>query len=97
MRPFVTLLGAGTTLLLAAPAAQLHNLPGGERMEALLCSIHMTAAEAGALAAQAHVDTLVLSHLTPGDDPTVTDEQWIAEASAHFNGRIMVGRDLLEL
>jgi ribonuclease BN (tRNA processing enzyme) len=43
------------------------------------------------------VKTLVLSHLVPGDDPSITDEQWIAGVRAHFNGTVIVGKDLLEI
>lgn len=43
------------------------------------------------------VRTLVLSHLIPAEDPSITDRMWIEAASRHFQGRIIVGRDLLEL
>jgi ribonuclease BN (tRNA processing enzyme) len=43
------------------------------------------------------VKTLVLSHLVPGDDPAITDEMWAADVRKHFKGRIVVGRDLLEI
>jgi ribonuclease BN (tRNA processing enzyme) len=43
------------------------------------------------------VKTLVLSHFVPPDDPTVTDQMWIDAARTHFDGRIVVGKDLLEI
>lgn len=43
------------------------------------------------------VKTLVLSHLVPGDDPPITDEQWTEGARNHFSGRIIVGKDLMEI
>ena len=43
------------------------------------------------------VKTLVLSHLVPADDPTVTDQMWIDAARTHFGGTVIVGRDLLEI
>lgn len=43
------------------------------------------------------VKTLVLSHLVPPDDPEVTEEMWIDAARAHFRGKVIVGRDLLEV
>jgi ribonuclease BN (tRNA processing enzyme) len=59
---------------------------------------HQTAAEdAGRVAKAAGVTTLVLSHLVPPDDPAVTDALWIEAARTHFDGRIVVGRDLLEI
>ena len=45
----------------------------------------------------ARVKTLVLSHLVPADDPAITDQMWIDAASLHFKGRIVVGKDLLEI
>ena len=58
---------------------------------------HTTAEDAGRIAAQAGVGTLVLTHLLPGDQPEVTDEIWAAEAARQFDGRIVVGHDLLLL
>ena len=56
---------------------------------------------AGAIAAcwlgQAGVKTLVLSHLVPGDDPSITDAMWTDGVRQHFKGDIIVGRDLLEV
>jgi len=40
---------------------------------------------------------LVLSHLVPADDPSVTEAMWIDAARQHFSGRIVVARDGLEL
>jgi ribonuclease BN (tRNA processing enzyme) len=39
----------------------------------------------------------VLSHLVPGGDPTITDEMWADAASRHFKGRVVVGKDLMEI
>ena len=47
--------------------------------------------------AQAAVKTLVLSHLVPGDDPSITDEQWSEGVRKYFKGRIIVGKDLMEI
>ena len=58
---------------------------------------HQTSAEdAGRLAQQAGVKTLVLSHFVP-DDPEVTEATWHQAASRHFRGNVIVGRDLLEV
>jgi ribonuclease BN (tRNA processing enzyme) len=40
---------------------------------------------------------LVLSHLVPADDPAVTEAMWVEAVRRHFTGRIVVGRDLMEL
>ena len=53
---------------------------------------HSDASEAGRIAAEAGVKTLVLSHLLPGD-MNIDDSVWIGEARLHFSGEIVVGRD----
>ena len=59
---------------------------------------HQTSAEdAGRVAQAAGVKTLVLSHLVPPDDPDVTDRMWLEAAQTHFRGRVIVGKDLLEI
>jgi len=59
---------------------------------------HTDAVEVGKLAVDAGVKTLVLSHLVPSDPPgAVTDEQWLAAASRHFKGRVILGKDLAEI
>jgi ribonuclease BN (tRNA processing enzyme) len=58
---------------------------------------HTPVEEAGRVAAEAGVTTLVLSHFVPAENPPVSDDEWIAGARTHFKGRIVVGRDLLEI
>ena len=59
---------------------------------------HQTSAEdAGRIAQAAGVKTLVLSHFVPADDPQVTDHMWIEAAQARFHGKVILGRDLLEI
>jgi ribonuclease BN (tRNA processing enzyme) len=43
------------------------------------------------------VKTLVMSHLVPGDDPSITDEMWTEGVRKHYSGAVVVGRDLLEI
>jgi ribonuclease BN (tRNA processing enzyme) len=62
-----------------------------------ILSHHTSAEDAGRVAQTAGVKTLVLSHLVPPEDPTVTDQMWIDAAGAHFDGEIIVGKDLLEI
>jgi ribonuclease BN (tRNA processing enzyme) len=66
-------------------------------LKASIMSHHTTAEDAGRVAQAAGVKTLVLSHLVPPEDPEVTDQMWIDAASAHFQGRVIVGKDLLEI
>jgi ribonuclease BN (tRNA processing enzyme) len=59
---------------------------------------HTDAEDLGRLATAAGVKTLVLTHFVPSE-PTgaVPDEVWLAAARKHFKGKIVLGRDLLEL
>ena len=41
--------------------------------------------------------TLVLSHFVPPDDPDVTDQMWMDGARSTYKGRIIVGKDLMEI
>lgn len=75
----------------AAPGA-----PGSALRRHVLNS-HTTVQDAGRAAAEAGVNTLVLSHFVPAENPKVSDEQWMSGARAHFDGRIIVGHDLLEI
>lgn len=59
---------------------------------------HQTSAEdAGRIAQAAGVKTLVLSHLVPADDPLITDRMWVEAARSRFRGKVILGRDLLEI
>ncbi|HXO85373.1 MAG TPA: MBL fold metallo-hydrolase [Gemmatimonadales bacterium] len=75
-------------------AARVPNHPG---LKKHLLASHTSAEDAGRVAQAAGVKLLVLSHLVPADDPTITDDMWIAAARVNFRGPIIVGRDLLEI
>ena len=60
---------------------------------ARLKSYHTSAEQAGEIAAQAHVKTLVLTHLIPANAEATFRER----AAKAFKGEIVVGRDLLEI
>jgi ribonuclease BN (tRNA processing enzyme) len=67
------------------------------RLREHLLAAHTSTEDVGRIAAQAGVKTLVLTHFVPGDDPTITDEQWTEGVRQNFKGRIIVGRDLMEI
>lgn len=73
------------------------RVPNAAALRQSIMSHHTSAEDAGRVAQAAGVKTLVLSHLVPPDDPTITEEMWADAARVHFTGRIVVGRDLLEL
>jgi ribonuclease BN (tRNA processing enzyme) len=71
--------------------------PRAVRLREHLLASHTPTTEVGRIAAEAGVKTLVLTHLVPGDDESITDEMWAEGARARFKGEIVVGRDLLSL
>jgi ribonuclease BN (tRNA processing enzyme) len=73
------------------------RVPNASTLKKHIIDSHTSAQDAGRVAAAAGVKTLVLSHLVPADDPTVTDQMWIDAARAHFKGEIIVARDGMEL
>lgn len=77
--------------------ALIKRLPNAARLREHLLAAHTLPEDVGKLAARAGVGTLVLSHFVPGDDPSITDELWSAGARKHFKGRIIVGKDLMEI
>jgi ribonuclease BN (tRNA processing enzyme) len=58
-----------------------------------LVSAHTTIEEVGGVAERAGVETLVLNHLVPADNPR---ERWL-EAQQGFSGRFVVGEDLMQI
>jgi ribonuclease BN (tRNA processing enzyme) len=62
-----------------------------------LLKSHTATAEVGLVAAAAGVRTLVLTHVVPGGDPAITDEMWASDVRRHYDGEIIVGKDLMEI
>lgn len=75
----------------------LRNLPNREALQRSVISHHTTAEQVGRVAAAARVKTLVLSHFVPAEDPDVPDEEWLDPVRRHYSGRVIVGRDLMEI
>ncbi len=73
------------------------RVPTAATLKKHLLVSHTTAEDCGRVAAAAGVKTLVLSHFVPADDPLVPEQAWIDAARKHFTGRIIFGRDLLEI
>jgi ribonuclease BN (tRNA processing enzyme) len=73
------------------------RVPNATDLRRSILSHHTPAEDAGRVAQRAGVKTLVLSHLIPPDDPSVTEQMWLDAAKAHFDGRVIVGKDLMEL
>lgn len=77
--------------------ALLSRLPNAKRLREHLMAAHTLPEDVGKIAAQANVKTLVLSHFVPGDDASITDAQWSEGVRKHFKGRVVVGKDLMEI
>ncbi len=71
--------------------------PNSKRLREHLMAAHTSTEDVGRIAALAGVRTVILTHLVPGDDPAITDEQWTEGVRKHFTGQIVVGKDLLEI
>ena len=56
---------------------------------------HSTTEDAGRMAAEAGVGTLVLSHIIPGSLMDVPDSLYLEGIRKHFDGEVIVGRDLM--
>lgn len=61
-----------------------------------LVTAHTALSDVGKLAAEADVGCLVLTHFIPGDDDR-DDAYWLDGIGGAFEGRVLVGRDLLEV
>jgi ribonuclease BN (tRNA processing enzyme) len=69
----------------------------GATLKQHLVASHTTTGDVGRIAAAAEVKVLVLSHLVPGDDPSVTDDNWMEGVRKNFSGRTILAKDLMEL
>jgi ribonuclease BN (tRNA processing enzyme) len=58
---------------------------------------HTDSTKLGPVAQRADVGTLVLSHLAPGDGRLVPDAVWKLKAGRGYDGRVIVGRDLMRI
>ena len=58
---------------------------------------HTPLEDAGRMAADAGVRTLVLSHLVPGALDSLPDESYLAAARKTFKGEVVLGRDQMVL
>lgn len=75
--------------------AMVKRVPNAATLKEHLLACHTTSEDVGRIAAAAGVKKLVLSHIVPGDDPSITDEMLIADVRKHFSGEVIVGKELM--
>jgi ribonuclease BN (tRNA processing enzyme) len=73
------------------------RVPNADRLVGHIVDSHTTTEDVGKIAKRAGVKKLVLTHLVPVDDPSITDEMWAGPARSQFDGEVIVARDLLEI
>ena len=85
--------------VLVHEALYVPRAPGapGSALRHHIMASHTPVEEVGRIAAEAGVKMLVLSHFVPGEMPPVSDDEWLAAARTHYAGKIVIGRDLLEI
>jgi len=85
-------------MYLPAVDALAKSSPNPERLRQHLLASHTSTEDVGRIAKEAGVKTLVLSHLVPGVASTaITDEMWAEGVRKHYSGKLIVGKDLLEI
>ena len=85
------------TMHLGGLESLLKRVPNAATLREHLLASHTATEDIGKVAAAAGVKTLVLSHLVPSDDNSITDDMWAEGVRKHYAGQIIVGRDLLEI
>lgn len=75
--------------------AMVKRVPNAATLRDHLLASHTTTEDVGRVAAAAGVKKLVLTHFVPGDDPAITDAMWTEGVRKHYDGEIVVGRDLM--
>ena len=76
-----------------AVQALSERIGNGDTLAKAILSHHVTGAQVGRAAQAANVKKLVLSHLVPADDPSVTEQSWIDAVRGDYDGPVVVGRD----
>jgi ribonuclease BN (tRNA processing enzyme) len=71
--------------------------PNPAALKRHLLASHTPVEEAGRVAAEANVRTLVLSHFVPGEPGLVANSAWLEGAKKHFKGEVILGEDLLQI
>jgi ribonuclease BN (tRNA processing enzyme) len=73
--------------------ALVARVKNGARLKEHLIASHTMVQDAGRIAKAAGVGRLVLNHLIPADDPSVTPDHWRAALSGTWDGPLDIARD----
>jgi len=73
------------------------RIPFAATLKKHLMDSHTKTEDIGRVAQMAKPRLLVLSHLVPGDDPTITDDMWLEGVRAHYSGKAVVAKDLMSI
>ena len=74
------------------------NAPQSPSVVRHILASHTDATDVGRVAGAAGVGTLVLSHFVPTEGVNApTDDEWLAPVRRHFKGKVILGKDLLEI
>src|SRR3989475_1219463 len=71
---------------LAGLESLLKRVPNAATLREHLLASHTATEDIGKVAAAVGVKTLVLSHLTPQDDASITDDMWVEGVRKHYGG-----------
>lgn len=69
----------------------------GDKLRNHINASHTKAEDVGRIAGAAGVGRLVLNHLVPADDPTITPQAWLSQVARVWDGQADVGRDGMEI
>ncbi|MEP7324021.1 MAG: MBL fold metallo-hydrolase [Saprospiraceae bacterium] len=85
--------------IMDAPAVEemAKRRPISPKLKKSILSHHTIAEDVGRVATAANVKNLILNHFVPPDDKNLTDNFWTDAVSKTFSGKIIVGKDLLQL
>lgn len=100
--PNVVRLAKGAEVLVhEVVSREFWERPGAPQPAAVVRHIlasHTDAPDVGRVAREAGVQTLVLSHYVPTEGPGApSDDEWLAGVRRQFKGRVVLGRDLMEI
>lgn len=75
----------------------ISNVRNASDLKRSILAHHTSAEDVGRVAAAAGVKKVVLSHFVPAEDPRIPESAWIDAVRRHYQGPIVMGKDLESL